>query len=403
MENNLSKKLTCFIDNNYIEHINLKKSIDDIKNLLNENNYNNLLSEINIEKLNEDKTKELIKYEVNKNYDKIINIINDKFNKLVNNQKTTKNLSTINETNIISQIKLPDFIKDESKLDKKINDFIQIIIKNYSLNNKIFLAEEHKKFKQEFDDKFIILKTENDKSFKEIRNEIDNKIIKRITEVDEKIYLLRNNIHRTFQDIDNTIKILKNDFHVKYTNIHRNEQIFKANLNDRFKNTNITIENNNTIIMQKIKSEITNDYNELTNNYNELKKQYIDVNNNQSELIKEINFMKNTIQELNSDISSLKTQLLESYTILNENIKFKNDKFIKNNSENNNQIISYTNNNLTKEIFEKVEIMISTKFVELNKYIIENAPKLVFSNRDFTSKIEIWIQSQIKLFLQEQT
>ena len=58
---------------------------------------------------------------------------------------------------------------------------------------------------------------------------------------------------------------------------------------------------------------------------------------------------------------------------------------------------------LFKEVFDKVEIMLSSKLVDMNKHVVDfirtNAGELVFSNKTFCGKIENWIQSQISAYI----
>jgi hypothetical protein len=326
----LNKKINCILDNNYQEHLNLKKSIDELKILISNKNLitNNKISIENENVKNDEKILEILDYKINENNNKLLKIIDNKNNTI--------------ETEI-KEYKVPDYLLEEN-ITSKINNTIQIVLRNNNTNNKNFIFEEKQKIKKEIDEIINLIQINNKNSIEKMQNEHLEKNMQNINLInnqnEEKIYTLRNNIHRNLGTIDTVIKNMKNEMNVKFHNIQKNEESLKL----------------------EIKSLQTN----LCNNNNEKK-------------IEE-KTEENTQKKIEENISELQNEILMK------------------------KIIEQEINNASNIILKKVDLLISSKFIEISKnlseFVTHNASDLIFKNKKVVNGLEIWIQTQIKLILE---
>ncbi len=407
MNTNFDKKLTAFIENNYIEHVNLKKTLDEVKILYNQiknNDFNYINFSNNYDKNNQEKINELIDFKINEIFNKKYN--NDPIvycqtkNTRLEFIEDESNKNSDKESIINYQNYMPEFIEDETKINAKITSLIQIFNKNNIIDYKSILLEEQNKFKKELQETIDIIKNDNYNNSEKIKKDIDNTIIK-INEIDDKILILRNSIHKNFQNIDNAIQTIKSDLNHKFTNLQKNEQISKTTNNEHFNIINKHISSiNNSINKNSPQKESLID---ITNELNEIKSFYKN----------ELSLLKDSINIFNSDLNEIKNKT-SNYQINNSNTAIissvDNNLDLSFNTNNNeikdfikNLIVEVYDTQLLQKTEKKIMHNLETKITDINKnlteFLVKNAPELVFSNKNFTTKFEKWIQSQIKLFI----
>jgi hypothetical protein len=425
----INKKLTCLIDNNYIEHINLKKIIDELKEHQNstlEKKQTFAVDAKNPKILNATANlPEILDYLLTKSEhpqikkDLLPDYIKDEQNLLnfILQSIPSKDLQTqviqskeVNNLNSVSQelCHCSGSCYTE-KIKEDLNDFIKNIIDKSSataiataninkqnLDHIIFeINEEQKNLKKEIQTKIPLCGPVLTNIIKEeiTNNKIEEKISKslndKIKETDDKILIVRNDTHKNFTNIDKALINLKGDLLSKINSIQKNQETLKF----------FFCEKVNEI---EKKSKETNN---LPNNLVPCRTDFVsDINYK-----KEQDYQRQTSSAVASppsgDINLVNTQkeIIDKYNLLNEKyekLKVHQDELIKSISEKNNENMPLHGPALSgEEIINKVDIIISSKFVEMNKniteFIIKNASDLVFSNKDFCAKIEKWIQSQI--------
>jgi hypothetical protein len=381
----INKKLTCLIDNNYIEHVNLKNLIEELKNKIiilskQENLLLNTKNNINQQKKEKDEefiiSRNLVFEDFKKNF-------NSDFNDLLPVYiKTEQNLKNFIQENTS---KTTETIICNIKTEQDLNNFVKNIIERDNNCNKqnldhiiLEINEEYKNLKKEIQKKVEIIKEDNNK----IEEKISKNLNEKIKDSDDKILIVRNDTHKNFTNIDKALINLKGDLLSKINSIQKNQETLKNFFCEKVNE----IENKSKGV--QIKS--IND---------EQKKEQDLILLEITNIKKALSLLDNT--DLIIDIVNTKTNkiikdgytVIEEYNLINEKFEKFKEKIENIVKEKNNE------NSIDKEIINKVDIIISSKFVEMNKniteFIVKNASDLVFSNKSFCTKIEKWIQSQI--------
>ncbi len=371
---NLSKKLFCLIDNNYIEHRCLDKKISELKNKIDKINKTNIVyvenNELNhnIEEYIDTKTNDNYEILENKSFEYIVSLFEKYKNEKINNTDNTEKSSPELFTNL------------HVKIDEKNN------ILKADIQSKMLLIQNiaNKSIKKTHDDLHLKIESESSTTKKELIQKILN--------------------------IETFFETVKKDIENKINTIKKNEEILRNFLCTRLDNIENYIEKNNC-------SSLTNDNKSIGDSV------MIDIDTEISSC--NINIKQKLKDELKAEIKAelknellaeLKTELVAGF----EDKPVKDDGIVVHYSEdarfsavlkdNKQSIIKEIFDNLEiilknnkkiiiKEVFDSFEIVLSSKFLESNKNILEFVKKngfdLIFSNKETAYKIETWIQKQI--------
>jgi len=338
--------------------IKMNKREEEIKNMLNIKN--NTIEEIKekllkqeneIKNLNNRNINEVINKKIEEIEKKLINNFSDKINN-VKNQLT----NDINKQNELIE-KLKDNNEENDKfhlIEEKYNKLIE----NMDLSKKVMKISENSDTKNEEEnnsEKIFIQKSEIDNIFK------DNESIKKeVKEINNKI----NNTDKAIKQIESNIKekeIIVNKINEKINNDNNlikeiNKKIEEMNNNKIVKNDNKNNDNNiNTKVEEKIKdindkikniidNSKINELNDSINmKYNELKEKI-----NHNEYLNKINY------QFTNEPINLKYKLDITYTNTNAGWNDMFEVYIsyKDNKE---YLISPNNTNFTLEVYELLE------------------------------------------------
>ena len=256
---------------------------------------------------------ELIKKDINKNQEDIIELNKNINNLEKNNEQDNKNHNNLfkdlnNNLNIMNKNLLNEISKESNEINKKINNEI------FDLNNKID----------------SIKKNQNDQS-----DNINNKLNINIDNMNSRINYLNNNqtlISQKLENINNEILILKtpkND-KSKSKDEKRNQNKSKdkdnnsknnKNINNIISNNKLNINNNNknNIKIDNKNKNMEDGFNccEFCDNY--VSKSQRDILN----LINEIKYVKNDIKDIFDKLNNIKNEEFDdiNYENFNEKIK----------------------------------------------------------------------------------
>lgn len=386
----INKKLLTFINNSSIEHKCLQNNIKNLQKLVYDNITKQLISEGNIpleivlqnsilnnEKLNlliSDNIKDFLEYKITEKYEIIqgkneLNI-NSKIENYFNNTNLQEKL--LNDANdIILNEKisksLEESIKEQNRLYNKKIDKVETIIYNKhleheeNLNKKILLI--HDKI-----NKPIIDIKEN---FNSLNNNNDDTI--------DRIVTVRNDAHKNFIKIEQTFSRIQAETDKRINFLQKNAETYKNTIVD-LRNELNNIKNEYQTLIQKPVEKITNT-------------PIFDLDVLKEELISEIS---NKITSNFTNIINKKSNNEDSQIIIADTNYLQEDQII--------QLLDNKNKLVSSDILLNVEKLISTKFIELNKhvreYINNHSIEADNKNRTFCSKIEFFIEKQIKIALE---